>query len=330
MLGVPGTGKSVIKHALCRHEPSTSSPPSQRTLHTYTNTVRILCEAFHIEFEGARLSLRTPTHRAGPPPQPRRQVLTTILDDAHLMDLATCAAAPALRGLPQEPQPVLIGSPSCSAASTSPSTRTSRAASPTRSDQKARPRRHCGLHPAPNSTASASGTTPSPRRPRPHRPLRRRRPAQRPQPLRRLPDRGRPRSHKDHRHRQRQPRPDATPLANRADLAMTASLDPTASPDPPRFAALPMASSPSPCSGRSRPKFLPLLDEVCGRRGVMNYELCGRSRSRSVARARHELWWRIRNHPDLCFSYLEIARLFGCDHSTVCHGIHAHERRFQP
>jgi chromosomal replication initiation ATPase DnaA len=75
---------------------------------------------------------------------------------------------------------------------------------------------------------------------------------------------------------------------------------------------------------------LPLLHEICRLRGVMNYELCGRSRTKGVARARHELWWRIRNHPDLCFSYLEIARLFGCDHSTVSHGVRAHQRTLAP
>ena len=106
---------------------------------------------------------------------------------------------------------------------------------------------------------------------------------------------------------------------------MTTSLDPTAlgsSPDGQLAIAVFRAL-------RAR-NLLPLLDEVCRLRGVMNYELCGRSRSKSATRARHELWWRIRNHPDLCFSYFEIARLFGCDHSTVSHGVHAHERRAQP
>ncbi len=52
LLGVPGTGKSVIKQALQR------LPDNQhliatvgRTLHTYTNTVKILCDAFRVEFE---------------------------------------------------------------------------------------------------------------------------------------------------------------------------------------------------------------------------------------------------------------------------------------
>jgi type II secretory pathway predicted ATPase ExeA len=51
VLGVPGTGKSVLKQSLQR------LPENQhlvatvgRTLHTYTNTVKILCDAFRIEF----------------------------------------------------------------------------------------------------------------------------------------------------------------------------------------------------------------------------------------------------------------------------------------
>jgi chromosomal replication initiation ATPase DnaA len=73
-----------------------------------------------------------------------------------------------------------------------------------------------------------------------------------------------------------------------------------------------------------------LLRDLCGRRGVLPEEVCGRRRTLSVARARHELWWRIRNHPNREYSYLEIAHLFGRDHTTVMHGIAAHLRRSCP
>jgi len=53
VLGEPGTGKSVLKHALFNHDPKRIiTPVVNRTLHTYHNTLRILCEAFQIEFEG--------------------------------------------------------------------------------------------------------------------------------------------------------------------------------------------------------------------------------------------------------------------------------------
>jgi chromosomal replication initiation ATPase DnaA len=72
---------------------------------------------------------------------------------------------------------------------------------------------------------------------------------------------------------------------------------------------------------------LPLVDEVCKRRGVTLNEVCGRARSQAISRARQEVWWRIRHHPEREYSYPEIARLFARDHTTIMAGISAHERR---
>jgi chromosomal replication initiation ATPase DnaA len=72
---------------------------------------------------------------------------------------------------------------------------------------------------------------------------------------------------------------------------------------------------------------LELVQQVGARRGVCLSELCGGTRTRNVAAARHEVWWLIRNHPDRCYSLLEIARLFGNDHATVWAGLQAHQRR---
>jgi chromosomal replication initiation ATPase DnaA len=74
----------------------------------------------------------------------------------------------------------------------------------------------------------------------------------------------------------------------------------------------------------------PLLDEVCRRRGVVPEEVCGRARTLSVSRARQELWWLIRNQPERRYSLAEIALLFRRDHTTVHHGIRAHQRRAVP
>ncbi|MBK7582405.1 MAG: hypothetical protein IPI67_19665 [Myxococcales bacterium] len=46
-----------------------------------------------------------------------------------------------------------------------------------------------------------------------------------------------------------------------------------------------------------------------------------------MSRARQELWWLIRNQFDRHYSLLEIASLFRRDHTTVRHGIRAHQRR---
>ena len=75
-----------------------------------------------------------------------------------------------------------------------------------------------------------------------------------------------------------------------------------------------------------RRELFELLVSVCRQRGVMLEELCGRGRARSVALARHELWWRIRVLPNRHYSYPEIGRMFGRDSTTILQGVAAHER----
>ena len=60
------------------------------------------------------------------------------------------------------------------------------------------------------------------------------------------------------------------------------------------------------------------LDEVCRAHHVTRIEVCSIDRSRSIVTARHELWWRLRQ---LKLSYVEIARLFGRNHTSVLHGV---------
>lgn len=84
------------------------------------------------------------------------------------------------------------------------------------------------------------------------------------------------------------------------------------------------------CSDLHARNLTALLHEVCEHRGVLPHEVCGHSRTLGVCRARHELWWRIRNDSARHYSYAEIARLFRRDHTTVLHGVQAHRRRQQP
>jgi len=69
------------------------------------------------------------------------------------------------------------------------------------------------------------------------------------------------------------------------------------------------------------------LDVVCRTRKVTREEVCSRMRTKTIAAARHELWWRLRNDPDLELSYDEIGRLFDRNHTSVLHGVRAHKRR---
>lgn len=44
-------------------------------------------------------------------------------------------------------------------------------------------------------------------------------------------------------------------------------------------------------------------------------EVCGRSRDRRIVRARHAVWRRLQ--AECAFSGLGLARLWGCDHTTI-------------
>lgn len=113
VLGEPGTGKSVLKHALLSHDPKRMiTPVVNRTLHTYHNTLRILCEAFQIDFEGhdhrcERLLVQEAfrLHRTG-------KMIVPIIDDAHLMH-ADCLRKLRLlfEDFPRSHNLVLIGQP---------------------------------------------------------------------------------------------------------------------------------------------------------------------------------------------------------------------------
>ena len=111
VLGLPGTGKSVIKQALQR------LPESQhlvaavaRTLHTYTNTVKILCDAFKIEFHSSAFHCERKLIEQAFALNHAGKALTTILDDAHLMDLANLRRLRLLfEDFPKNHNLVLIG-----------------------------------------------------------------------------------------------------------------------------------------------------------------------------------------------------------------------------
>lgn len=86
--GEPGTGKTAIRAALSQHDPKRLVTPTvSRTLHTYHNTIRILCQAFEIDFEGGDFKVERQLidqaftlHRTG-------KSLAVLIDDAHLMPM---------------------------------------------------------------------------------------------------------------------------------------------------------------------------------------------------------------------------------------------------
>jgi type II secretory pathway predicted ATPase ExeA len=88
IMGEPGTGKSVLKRALCEHDPKRMmTPVVNRALHTYHSTLRILCEAFQIEAEGHDVRCERRLIAEARRLHAANKMLAPIIDDAHLMDV---------------------------------------------------------------------------------------------------------------------------------------------------------------------------------------------------------------------------------------------------
>jgi hypothetical protein len=62
-------------------------------------------------------------------------------------------------------------------------------------------------------------------------------------------------------------------------------------------------------------------------RGVTVAEIVGGSHRPAPTAARHAFWAALRAHHEAAFSWRVIARMWGCDVSTIRAGIRAHERR---
>jgi MSHA biogenesis protein MshM len=118
VLGVPGSGKSVVKQALQRlPEKQHLVATVARTLHTYTNTVKILCDAFRIEFESSAFDCERKLIEQAFALNHAGKCLTTILDDAHLMDMANLRKLRLLfEDFPKNHNLILIGRPNLLAA----------------------------------------------------------------------------------------------------------------------------------------------------------------------------------------------------------------------
>ena len=109
----PGTGKSVIKESLKR------LPDKQylvatvaRTLHTYTNTVKILCEAFRVEFETTAFKCERRLIEQAFSHNHTGKMLVTIIDDAHLMEMENLRKLRLLfEDFPKNHNLILIGQP---------------------------------------------------------------------------------------------------------------------------------------------------------------------------------------------------------------------------
>ncbi|NJL18820.1 MAG: AAA family ATPase [Bdellovibrionaceae bacterium] len=88
LLGEPGTGKSTLKSAIQRHDPKRMLVPVvSRTLHSYFNTLRILCAAFGVEWDGNDLKCEKRLIEQAFTLNHQHKLIVTIIDDAHLLEI---------------------------------------------------------------------------------------------------------------------------------------------------------------------------------------------------------------------------------------------------
>lgn len=113
VLGVPGTGKSVIKEFIKQKTTKRQVVVSvARTLHTYNNTVNILCQAFNIDYNGTSYKCEKALIEEAFSLNRTGKTLVTIIDDAHLMDMTTLRKLRLLfEDFPKNHNIILIGQP---------------------------------------------------------------------------------------------------------------------------------------------------------------------------------------------------------------------------
>lgn len=113
LLGEPGTGKTTIKGVLATHDENRLiTPVVSRTLHTYRNTLRILCQAFSVEFFGDVFKCEKKLIEEAFRLNRMGKMIVPIIDDAHLMEIDTLRRLRLLmEDFPLNNNLVLIGQP---------------------------------------------------------------------------------------------------------------------------------------------------------------------------------------------------------------------------
>lgn len=90
LMGEPGTGKTVIKEAIKKNaEKRVVVVTVARTLHTYTNTIKILCDAFNVDWAGTHFKCERRLIEEALSLYRTGKTLVIIIDDAHLMEVVT-------------------------------------------------------------------------------------------------------------------------------------------------------------------------------------------------------------------------------------------------
>ncbi len=88
VIGEPGAGKSVVRHALSTHDTKRLvTPIVTRTLHTYAAILRILGHSCQVETDGSDLKCERRLIDFALNANRTGKMIVPIIDDAHLMDI---------------------------------------------------------------------------------------------------------------------------------------------------------------------------------------------------------------------------------------------------
>lgn len=113
LMGEPGTGKTMIKNSINQQADKTTMVVNiGRTLHTYFNTVKMLCHAFKIDHKGSSFSCEKRLIEQAYNLSNTGKTLIVIIDDAHLMDMHTLRKLRLLfEEFPKNHNIILVGQP---------------------------------------------------------------------------------------------------------------------------------------------------------------------------------------------------------------------------
>jgi len=88
ILGEPGTGKSVLKNHITTHNTRDwITPVINRSLHTWPNILRLLCQAFGLESHGANHKCENRLITEARKLNAKGKQIIPIIDDAHLVPI---------------------------------------------------------------------------------------------------------------------------------------------------------------------------------------------------------------------------------------------------
>jgi MSHA biogenesis protein MshM len=113
ILGEPGTGKSILKTALTKLDPNqTITLIINRSLHTWHNILRLLCQALELEGVGNDNKCETALITEARKLNSKGKTILLIIDDAHLIPIeALRKLRLLLEDFPKNHNLVLIGQP---------------------------------------------------------------------------------------------------------------------------------------------------------------------------------------------------------------------------